>query len=487
MVRDGLGKRVRLGSIVALGALLLLSADRSPAQVEPEPDAATVTGDSRQADRGSGAFPEDGRHVQLVVATTADSGAGSLRQVLREARRASGPVRVTFDADVFADPQTIRLRSPLPALTGEIIIDGFIIDQLWKPTGVTISGSGRHRVLEVEPGGQVELQNLMIASGRATSGGGVLNRGRLLVYGATFFDNVAKSKGGAVANRGGTLSLINSTFSSNRADGAGGGLANLAGTVTVTNCSFSDNGSRKGGAIYSRGDLLVRNTILANSEGGHDCVASSLLPGSRNNLIESNVGCGKPILTRDPRLEAFDYFNGPTKTLALRGDSPAINLGDNDSALDTDGSPLKWDQRGNGDPRFVAGYTDIGAFEYQRHAYLTVDTLDEGVLRACTRSGEADCPLRSAIELANASDYSNTITFDPALFVEPTTLVVSAPLPRITRDLVLEAGEAAEITIEWREASHTLEVAEGVDLQLDGVRVEVSTVRASQPAQRSRN
>ncbi len=50
-------------------------------------------------------------------------------------------------------------------------------------------------------------------------------------------------------------------------------------------------------------------------------------------------------------------------------------MGDNGAAVDEHGEPLRWDQRGNGDPRFVAGITDVGAFERQAFALLVVDTI----------------------------------------------------------------------------------------------------------------
>ena len=62
----------------------------------------------------------------LIVNTTADSGAGSLRNVLAEANAFPGSDTITFDATVFATPQTI------PLTTGELTIG----------EGVTITGPG---------------------------------------------------------------------------------------------------------------------------------------------------------------------------------------------------------------------------------------------------------------------------------------------------------------------------------------------------------
>ena len=73
---------------------------------------------------------------------------------------------------------------------------------------------------------------------------------------------------------------------------------------------------------------------------------------------------------------------GPTPTIALRHDSPAINAGNNALAVDSEGAPLEFDQRGAGFPRKVHGKVDVGAFEVQNVppvlAANTGITLDEG-------------------------------------------------------------------------------------------------------------
>ncbi len=61
----------------------------------------------------------------------------------------------------------------------------------------------------------------------------------------------------------------------------------------------------------------------------------------------------------DPRLAPLDFYGGPTQTLALLPDSPAIDAGD-PTVLDTDPTT---DQRGF--PRVSNGRADIGAFEVQ--------------------------------------------------------------------------------------------------------------------------
>jgi hypothetical protein len=297
-----------------------------------------------------------------------------------------------------------------------------------------------------------------------------VNEGTLLVKGVTFIGNKAEKDGGAIVNLGGTLKIINSTFSGNSAALRGGGLAVPGGTATVTNSTFSENGAALGGGLFSAAHLLLNNTILANSKRGGDCASLGTFDSaSTRNLIEINGDCGTPVSSNDPRLESLGYFNGPVKTYPLGGGSPAINLGDNDSAVDEIGEPLIWDQRGNGDPRFVAGFTDIGAFERQAHAILTVDTTQDTMLRACTPAGPEDCPLRGAIEIANALGKTAVISFDQRIFSDPQIISLTRPLPEPTVELTLDARNVATVTIKSPGKFPTFRASPGVTMLLENV------------------
>jgi predicted outer membrane repeat protein len=387
----------------------------------------------------------------FIVTTTLDAGEGSLRQAILNANTFEGLDTIRFDSTIgpFATPQTITLIKELPHLTGEVAINGYIKDRLWKPTGVRVSGGNQNRVFTVTPGARATVSYLTVAEGRAKRGGGIANRGDLVIKSVTFADNTAIQDGGGLANLGGKVTVINSTFAYNRADISGGGMANDSGNAIVTNCTFSSNTARKGGGLFSAGKLLLRNTILANSEAIFDCEVTGILdPGSTNNLIEANNGCGNPISTADPNLGDLKGYNGPTHTFPLGGGSPAINLGDNSSAVDEHGKPLRWDQRGNGDPRFVAGITDIGAFERQVFPVLMVDTVEDTELRACTRAGKADCSLRGAITLVNATGKHNVITFDPKIFSFPRTIHLAYSLPDVVTDMTIDARETGGVTVQ---------------------------------------
>lgn len=411
----------------------------------------------------------------FTVTTTADAGEGSLRQAILNANAFQGPNTITFDTKVgpFAMPQTITLESDLPDLTGRLTIDGYIEGRLWLPTGVRLSGGNQHRVFNVISGARVAMRSLTIENGYARDGGGIANHCELVVNGVTFKGNVADRNGGGLANLGGTVTVINSTFANNTADNAGGGLADDIGKVTITNCTFSGNTAKTGGGLFSNGTLLLRNTILANSIGNADCVVNGDLdPISTNNLIEVNEGCGEPICTADPRLGALGGYNGPTPTFPLGGGSPAINLGHNASAVDENGKPLRWDQRGNGDPRFVGGITDIGAFEHQAFPLLIVDTFEDTDLRACTHGGAADCSLRGAIILANATIQPDIIRFDPKVFQIPRTIALEHPLPDLTTNMTIDGSGAAGITVNGNSRITVFNVVPDAEVRLIDIRID---------------
>ncbi|MGA9574741.1 MAG: choice-of-anchor Q domain-containing protein [Lysobacterales bacterium] len=422
------------GTSKLIGCVFFCLAQLSPAQVLAEPALDSSIALQRT----------------LTVTTVMDSGPGSLRAALEEAGKSSQPYKIVFgSADgPFSTPRVIELSAPLPAVTGTVDIDGFIPGLLWKSYGVTISGAGKYRVLEVASGGDLRVSGITVRDGKARAGAGVFNQGRLVVEGVTLLFNQADDAGGAIANQNGTVFLINSTAVSNRAE-RGGAVANLAGELRATNVTMDGNEAVTGSDIFSLGQLTLVNSILTGAD--EQCVNSGpLTKESTHNLFTSATGCGKPLITADPLFQTLDHYNGPTPTLPISGASPARNLGDNKAAVDAAGNPLIWDQRGNGDPRFAGGYVDIGAFEHQSQlaSEFVVDTLVDTGLRGCTKTGTANCPLRAAVELSIAGRHMVPVRFDPGIFTEPQVLeLTTIPAGADLRELVFDGVDSGGITI----------------------------------------
>jgi hypothetical protein len=208
-----------------------------------------------------------------------------------------------------------------------------------------------------------------------SSGGGIYNDGTLTVKNSTLSGNndtaygagIATSAGVFVPLGGATVTVANSTFSNNSADGVGGGIAILSGTTTVTNTvtnsTFSGNSAGGGGGIATEsGALTLGNTILANNTGGN---CEGFFKDAGYNISDDG-SCGfseanGSLSNTDPLLDptGLQDIGGPTKTIALLPESPAVDLVDQAAC-----PPPQTDQRGVERPQGEA--CDAGAFELEQ-------------------------------------------------------------------------------------------------------------------------
>jgi predicted outer membrane repeat protein len=329
----------------------------------------------------------------LTVTTTADSGAGSLRDAVGST--APGDI-IMFS---LTPPATISLTSGQIDIGSSIAIIGPGANLL------TVSGSNLSRIFSVAGTATVTIAGLTIANGTDIvddlGGGGLVSGGTLTVTNCAFNNNQALGGGGAILSGSGKLFVSNCTFSLNSTTGFGGAISNVGGTLSATNCTFGNNTAGVGGggietesasansvtnctfnfngvassggngSAGSGGGILIghsttlalRNTIIAGSVGG-DCANKGSITTNSHNLIQD--GSCSPLLSGNPNLGPLQNNGGPTQTFALLAGSPAIDAGD-DSVL---GPPLglTTDQRGQGFPRKVIAHVDIGAFESQSPA-----------------------------------------------------------------------------------------------------------------------
>ena len=216
------------------------------------------------------------------------------------------------------------------------------------------------------------------------------------------------ASGGAIYNADtGALSATNCTMAENSAttpnvtgsqgpfsptppvtQAFGGGVSNV-GIVTLVHSTLVDNTATVGngqpssgrpesfgGGLYAGGNSVssLRDTIIARNQivpkvgtagsGSAGPDVNGAVTSEGHNLIGRSDGCtgftaddlqgGTTEETAlDPKLGPFGQHGGPTKTLPLLGDSPAVDAADN--------APPDRDQRG----RLRRGQPDIGAFEYE--------------------------------------------------------------------------------------------------------------------------
>jgi uncharacterized repeat protein (TIGR03803 family) len=248
------------------------------------------------------------------------------------------------------------------------------------------------------------------AYGRFKGGGlAVINETTVTIDGCTFSGNTATDMGGGIFDDGGTLTITDSTIAGNWAEDGGGinsdsiatlviadstiagntassrgGGVTVIGTITVTisdsTIALNNVGSSGyGGGLYTTtGTALLNNSIVAENTSGNsgspDDIDGAVSSSSTDNLIGTggsggltNGVDGNQVGVADPGLDPNGLQNngGPTQTIALEAGSPAIDAGSNALAVDANGNPLQYDQRGPGYPRIVNGTVDIGAFEYQ--------------------------------------------------------------------------------------------------------------------------
>lgn len=235
------------------------------------------------------------RAATIVVTSTADSGAGSLRSAIATANSLQGTNIINFAPSLSG--RTISLTN------GQLIISNqMTIDASDLPGGIIISGNYSNRVFTISSNALVDLNSLTVERGlfgRPTdsspylTGGGIENDygATLTINNCTISENFASSGGGGIANFG-VLTVNNSTISGNSAIsnfglGYGAGINN-EGTLTVSNSVISQNTASdgSGGIASSSGTVIINSSIISrNSDGGIENASGTL---TVNGSIISN-------------------------------------------------------------------------------------------------------------------------------------------------------------------------------------------------------
>jgi hypothetical protein len=205
----------------------------------------------------------------------------------------------------------------------------------------------------IQNSGMLTVSNCTFSSNRSypaspSQGGAINNLGTLVVNNSLFWYNDSGGTnvgyGGAIATTG-ALTVNNTTFYQNSCGsgygGLGGALYYSGYALTVNNCTFSQNYCTaqgtysSGGAIYLNvygGGNGIRNTIFAanHADAGPDARGSVASAG--HNLIGAVDGSSgwvaSDLTGRDPLLGPLSYNGGPTESMMLAPNSPAIDAGD---------------------------------------------------------------------------------------------------------------------------------------------------------------
>lgn len=199
----------------------------------------------------------------------------------------------------------------------------------------------------------------------------VENRSQATITDSTFSGNFLKGIAALYNDQDGSLIVINSTFADNLSQTSAAAITN-DGRLTVIGSTFSSNASQGVGALENTGSLTLRNSIVANSTDASSTPVDNCLGTITDNgyNISDDDSCGFSGTSRnntDPGLSSHGLTNngGPTQTIALAGNSRAIDVIPLAQCTDQSGNRLKTDQRGFPRPDAGENVCDIGAFETQ--------------------------------------------------------------------------------------------------------------------------
>lgn len=173
---------------------------------------------------------------------------------------------------------------------------------------------------------------------------------------------------GGSGGYGAIQSGTSGAMGTNSANGNGGAL-HLTGSLANTYLNFVTitGNVGVGGAFETHGHLYAKNSILAGNTNFDSVENNCLLINTAttfdslgNNIFGSTAYCDKQpsdLINATPGLLPLAVNGGPTQTMALDSDSPAINAA---TCTDHDGVVVTIDQRGSPRPGLLC---DTGAFE----------------------------------------------------------------------------------------------------------------------------
>jgi hypothetical protein len=438
----------------------------------------------------------------LIVTNLADSGPGTLRQVISNA---SPGETITFDPALSG--QTNVLTSGELLIPYNLTIDASALAGRFK-----ISGHQSSRVFEVAANAVVTLNSLVLTTGSVSNdeGGAILNAGNLIAINCLFTNNTVRGgdgqstgtagggggagagMGGAIFSAGAGLTLTNCVFADNRAVGgqggsgegnSGGGLggngggpnAGVGGSGGVgSNGGYGGGGGGGGGgsSSYTGGDGGFGG---GGGGGGAHSVGGSGGVGGNGGTFGGNGG---------PALYSYSGGGGGGAGLggAVFAQTGAVTVVSCtfSSNLATNGTGgLGSFGYGDGQPGQGVGGAVFSAstnlilsenvFSGNVVSSFAQDVEDSGDLSLVVYTNADNGPgsLRRAVAQA---PNETTITFDPAMSGQ--TIRLTSGELTITNNLTIDAsGLATGVTVDAGGINRVLEITAGNIVTLDSLKL----------------
>ena len=326
----------------------------------------------------------------------------------------SDPVTIIVNTNA-TDQQVTVNGNGLIHLSGEDLRQIFFVygsgNVILNDLSLDDGNSGQGGAVYIDSQASVTInRSFLVSNNAASEGGGVYNKGTLIIEDSTIGSNIAGTNGGGIFNDGGSVTILKSYLISNQSNNGGavytvngqltieqsavrssfitndGGGIYAAGDTEISNSTFSNNRAAQGGAIFGAGNvtilnatfnenradiagaiwreilstITVKNTILAGSldSGGNspnlNCDGPSLTSLGQN-IISDNTCVPNPSIVGDllgtnPLLGVWQI--SPLRAYIPDADSPAVDYG-------LDCPPV--DQRGY--PRPIGAACDVGSIE----------------------------------------------------------------------------------------------------------------------------
>lgn len=175
----------------------------------------------------------------------------------------------------------------LPAITSPITLNGSRSTTIERAAAVD-----QFRILNVNTGGDLTLNQLTITGGQTTGAGtdgaGILvdAGGALTANHSTITRNIASDAGGGIANNG-TTHLRSSKVSRNTAGSSGGGIIN-SGLLNISKSGIHANTALVGAGATSTGTVLIEHSSIAKNRA-QESTGGLFVESGTATVTESSV------------------------------------------------------------------------------------------------------------------------------------------------------------------------------------------------------